>query len=281
MLSGKAKIAGVIGNPVAHSLSPLLHGYWLEKYGIDGAYIPLKIAPDDLRETIKSLPKMGFRGVNITVPHKEIALLLADEVDDTAQRIGAANTLYFNHQRGTVFASNTDAYGFMENIRTHIPQWSGKNKKAVVIGAGGASRAVCVALMDAGIAEIVLVNRTQDRAENVAKNLGKPIRVEAWERRSDVLEGASILVNASTLGMQGYPLLDIALERLPAEAVVTDIVYAPLMTDLLEVAQERGNPVIDGLGMLLHQARPGFRGWFDVEPEVDNTLREHILKAIG
>jgi shikimate dehydrogenase len=276
-LSGKARLAGVMGWPVEHSLSPRLHGYWLEQHGIDGAYVPLAVAPADLPTALTALPALGFRGVNLTLPHKEQALDLCQEVDDLARRIGAANTIVVRD--GRLFGSNSDAFGFLANLKEGAPDWRAEAAPAVVLGAGGASRAVVAALADAGVPEVRLVNRTRERAEALATALGGALSVYDWDRREAALAEAGLLVNTTTLGMAGQPPLDLDLGALPVEAVVTDIVYAPLMTPLLQAARTRGNPLVDGLGMLLHQARPGFEAWFGVRPEVTPGLRDFVLSA--
>ncbi len=276
-LSGKARLAGVMGWPVEHSLSPRLHGYWLEQHGIDGAYVPLAVAPADLPTALTALPALGFRGVNLTLPHKEQALDLCQEVDDLARRIGAVNTIVVRD--GRLFGSNSDAFGFLENLKDGAPDWRAEAAPAVVLGAGGASRAVVAALADAGAPEVRLVNRTRERAEALATALGGALSVYDWDRREAALAEAGLLVNTTTLGMAGQPPLDLDLGALPAEAVVTDIVYTPLMTPLLQAARTRGNPLVDGLGMLLHQARPGFEAWFGVRPEVTPGLRDFVLSA--
>jgi len=275
-LTGAARLAGVIGWPVSHSRSPRLHGYWLAEHRIDGAYLPLAVAPEALGAVLKALPRMGFRGVNVTLPHKEAALGAADRASPEARRIGAANTLVFDAE-GRIEARNTDGFGFLESLREGAPGWRAAAGPAVLIGAGGAARALVVALADAGAPEIRLVNRTRDRAERLKAELGGAIRVVDWEERAAALAGAALLVNATTQGMTGEPPLDLPLDRLPASAVVNDIVYAPLETPLLAAARKRGLVAVDGLGMLLHQARPGFAAWFGVEPRVTPALREFVL----
>ena len=274
-LSGKTSLAGVMGWPVEHSLSPRLHGYWLEQYGIDGAYVPLAVAPDALATALEALPALGFRGVNLTLPHKERALELCHEADDLARRIGAVNTVVVRD--GRLVGSNSDAFGFLENLKAGAPDWRAPAAPAVVLGAGGASRAVVAALVDAGVPEVRLVNRTRERAEALAESFGGTLAVYDWNRREAALAEAGLLVNTTTLGMAGQAPLDLDLEALPAEAVVTDIVYRPLITPLLQAARARGNPLVDGLGMLLHQARPGFEAWFGVRPEVTPELRDFVL----
>lgn len=275
-LSGKARLAGVIGWPVGHSRSPRLHGYWLHHLGIDGAYVPLAVRPEDFEQVLRALPRMGFRGANVTVPHKEQALALVDHVEPLARRIGAVNTLVVRDD-GSIEGRNTDAFGFLENLRHGAPHWRPEAGPAVVLGAGGAARAVCAALVDAGVPDIRLVNRSAARAEQVAADMGGHITVLGWDRAAASLEGANVLINTTTLGMTGQPPLDIDLAALPQHAVVNDIVYAPLMTDLLVAAAARGNRAVDGLGMLLWQAAPGFEAWFGVRPEVTPALRHFVL----
>ena len=274
-MSGKARLAGVVGWPVGHSRSPRLHGFWLERLGIDGAYVPLAVRPEDFPDVLRALPMMGFRGANLTVPHKEMAIGLVDVVEPLAWRIGAVNTLVIGED-GTIEGRNTDAFGFLENLRRGAPGWVAGSGPAVVVGAGGAARAVCVALQDAGVVELRVVNRTEGRAEALVAELNYG-RVVPWARRAEALEGAALLVNTTTLGMTGQPPLDLDLGGLPKTAVVNDIVYAPLETALLAEARARGNGVVDGLGMLLWQAVPGFEAWFGVRPEVTAELREHVL----
>lgn len=275
ILSGKARIAGVMGWPIEHSRSPRLHGYWLQEHCIDGAYIPLPVSPERFTDVLKTIAAAGFRGVNVTLPHKEAAFAASDTLDADAQRMGAVNTIRFGDD-GAIHGSNTDAFGFIENIRQYA-DWSGGG--AVVLGAGGAARAVCVALIDAGATEIRLTNRTRLRADRLAADLDGPITVCPWENRHDAQTGASLLVNTTSLGMTGQPPLDLDLVSLPQAAVVNDIVYAPLETPLLAAARARGNRVVDGLGMLLHQARPGFEAWFGVAPEVTGALRRFVLES--
>jgi len=280
-LTGKAAIAGVIGWPVGHSRSPALHGYWLEHYGIDGAYVPLAIRPEDFMTTVPALAKAGLRGTNVTLPNKEAAFALSDRIDDDARRIGAVNTLVFTPTG--IAGSNTDAYGFIANLRQECPEPFWHQGKAVVLGAGGAARAVVVALADAGTPEIVIINRNLERAEALVADLA-PVcaaRLSAlgWEQVTEPLIDASLLVNTTSLGMTGEPPLDLALDRLPTAALVTDIVYVPLETGLLAAARARGNLVVDGLGMLLHQAVPGFEAWFGIRPQVTADLRAAVLGA--
>ena len=267
------RIAGVIGDPVAHSRSPRLFRHWLQRYGLEGHYVPLHIKPDDFAEALRILPRMGFVGVNVTIPHKHDALGLADTVTKLADRIGAANTLTFT--KSGIEADNTDAYGFAQNIRDAHPDWA--PRVVSLVGAGGASRAVIAALQDAGAEEIRLTNRTEARADELAGELGDRITVVPWAERAGMLAGCDTLINGTAMGMSGNPPLDLALDDLPGTALVTDLVYTPLETPLLAAARARGNPVVDGLGMLLHQAVPGFERWFGHRPLVDEALRKAVL----
>lgn len=286
-IGGGATVAGIIGWPVGHSRSPRLHGYWLERYGIDGAYVPLAVAPDNLAAVLRALPLMGIAGVNVTVPHKQAALAAVDRADATAARIGAVNTITVATD-GTLEGSNTDGFGFLENLRAGAAgNLDLARGPALVLGAGGAARAVVAALADAGAPEIRIANRGAERAERLAAEMspaerGEPIcRAVPWSERAAACDGAALLVNTTSLGMQGQPPLEIALDALPLDAVVNDIVYAPLETPLLAAARARGNPALDGLGMLLHQGRPGFEAWFGIDPEVTPALRAHVAGDLG
>jgi shikimate dehydrogenase len=277
-LSGKARLAGVIGWPVAHSRSPRLHGFWLERYGIDGAYLPFAVRPEGLAAALGSLPPLGLRGVNVTLPHKEAALGLCARVSEAARRIGAVNTIVVGED-GALEGSNTDGFGFLEHLKASQPSFRPDIGPAVLLGAGGAARAIAVALLDAGVPELRLTNRTGARGAALALELGPRVRPVDWADREAALAGAALLVNSTTLGMSGQASLDLDLSRLPGQAVVYDIVYVPLETPLLAAARARGNAIVDGLGMLLHQARPGFAAWFGREPEVDAALRDFVLAA--
>lgn len=275
--------AGVIGWPVAHSRSPKLHGYWLKQYGLQGRYDRLPVPPEGLAEFIAALRAgwaEGFRGVNVTIPHKEAVMPFLDEIDPGARRIGAVNTITLRPD-GSLHGRNTDAFGFIENLKSGAPGWKPRAAPAVVLGAGGSARAICIALLDEGVPGITLVNRSVDRAEALADSLsqlgGGPVSVANWAAAPLALEGAGLLVNTTSLGMAGQPALDLDLAPLPATAVVNDIVYVPLETGLLAQARERGHVTVDGLGMLLHQGRPGFESWFGVAPEVTPGLREAVL----
>jgi len=270
--------ACVIGWPIAHSLSPALHGYWLKAHGIEGEYTRLAVAPTDLPAALTRLKAEGWRGCNLTIPHKEAALAQLDRVDAAAHRIGAVNTIAV--ENGKLAGFNTDGFGFLENLRAAVPDFDVKTGPAVVLGAGGAARAIVDALGAAGAPKIRLANRSLDRARALARSLGGAIEPVAWDRRAAALDGAALLVNATSLGMDKNPPLELDLARLPKTALVNDIVYAPLETALLKAAKTRGNQTVDGLGMLLHQGRPGFQLWFGVLPAVTPALRAAVLAAM-
>ncbi len=281
-ITGRTRLAGIIGWPVAHSRSPLLHGYWLDETGIDGVYVPLPVRPEQIDEALRALPILGFRGCNLTIPHKQTALSVVDRVDSVARRIGAANTIIVAAD-GTLEARNTDAFGFQENLREAVPGWQPASGPAVVLGAGGSARAVVAALTDAGVGEIRIVNRTLSRAEAVARDLSTPttrITVHSWDEASRVQRNAGLLVNTTSLGMTGEPPLIPDL-LLPPSAPVVDIVYVPLETGLLAAARRRGHPVVDGLGMLLHQGRPGFEAWFGTAVRVTPEQRAAIVATLA
>jgi shikimate dehydrogenase len=273
----KIPLAGVIGSPVAHSRSPALHGHWLKTFGIAGHYIPMDVAPENLADVLRMLPNAGFVGVNVTVPHKVAALEIADLVTDRATLIGAANTLIFRAD-GKIHADNTDGYGFIENLRQNAPGWNPAVGPAAVLGAGGAARAVIASLLDAGVPEIMISNRTRIRAEGLQHDFGNRLRVVDWVQAGNMLEDATTVVNTTSLGMVGKPELRVPLDGLQPGALVTDLVYAPLQTRLLRVAQQMGCVTVDGLGMLLHQAVPGFERWFGQRPVVDAETRAAVLK---
>lgn len=280
VLSGKARLAGIIGWPVAHSLSPRLHGYWLRQYRIDGAYVPLAVRPEAVVDAIAALPKLGFVGANVTVPHKEAALKVVARTSPEVRRIGAVNTLVVGGD-GQIEGRNTDGFGFLESLKAAIPGWRGEGCRAVVLGAGGAARAIVDALLQAQVAEVRLLNRTQERARSLAMDFDDRPRVLSWADWNAALEDVDLLVNTTTLGMAGQPPLSLTLSSLPAAAIVFDIVYVPLVTPLLAAAAERGNRTVDGLGMLLHQARASFAAWFGIEPEVTAALRAFVLEGLA
>lgn len=279
-ITGNAILAGVMGWPINHSQSPRLHGYWIDLHKIDGTYIPLAVKPGEFEVAFQTLPKLGFKGVNITIPHKESALKLVHSIDPVAARIGAVNTVVFSDD-GQAHGFNTDAFGFMENLMQGYPVFDPKTGPSVVLGAGGAARAAVCALIDAGAPEIRLINRTPKRAEDLAADIPGNITVHEFTNSQTALKDCNLLVNTTSLGMQGKPPLDIDLSALPDHALVNDIVYAPLQTDLLRRAKTRGNPVVDGLGMLLQQARSGFEKWFGLLPEVTEDLRSHVIQGMS
>ena len=268
--------AVVLGNPIEHSLSPKLHNYWLQRYGLQGSYTAQKVVEDALKESVLDLVKQGFAGANVTIPHKVSVLQLAHQVTDRATLIGAANTLIFKKDGG-IFADNTDGYGFMSNLQQNAPHWDPKSGPAALFGAGGAARAIIVALADAGVPEIRLANRTRVKAEALREEFGARIRVVDWVQADQMLDGAATVVNTTSLGMSGAQEFKVSLELLDPQAVVTDIVYNPLITPFLKAAEERGCAVVDGLGMLLHQGVPGFERWFGIRPEVDDETRRAVL----
>ncbi|HBM90256.1 MAG TPA: shikimate dehydrogenase [Rhodospirillaceae bacterium] len=273
-------LTGVMGWPIAHSKSPYLHGHWLAQNKINGAYLPLAVDPDKIEQALRALPVLGFKGCNLTLPHKEKALPFLDKTDDLVRRVGATNTI-FVHDNGMLEGRNTDVYGFSENLKQAGFVLDRKNPIATVLGAGGASRAIIVALQDMGFQEIRLVNRNLDRAQKIAQSLAAQNRFEvlSWQETERALKGSALLINATSLGMAGQPDLDIDLTPLLENAWVTDAVYAPLETTLLKKAKERKLQTVDGLGMLLHQAAPAFEAWFGCLPKVTPDLRDYVLST--
>lgn len=274
----KIPLAGVIGHPIGHSRSPMLHGHWLRRYGISGHYIPMAVEPTDLAAVLAALPKAGFVGCNVTIPHKEAALTLAQHVSDRAALIGAANTLTFRDD-GSIYADNTDGYGFMANLHQYAPDWDPRSAPAAVLGAGGAARAIVSALLDAGVPEIRIANRTRSRADQLRAHFGARLTVYDWARAGTMFAGAGLAVNTTSLGMTGKTGLHIPMDDLGAQTLVTDLVYTPLRTGFLEQAAARGCHTVDGLGMLLHQAAPGFERWFGTRPVIDDDLRDAVLNV--
>lgn len=265
---------GVIGHPVAHSKSPVIHGYWLKKYGLAGSYEAIDVRPESLERDVRELVEAGFRGFNLTVPHKALIIPFCDQIDEGARAIGAVNTVVV--EAGRLIGRNTDAYGFIQNLRESAPDFALKDKVALVIGAGGAAKAVVHGLVEEGVGEVVIVNRTFETA-SVLAGAYPNVRALDWEARESVLADVDLVVNTSVLGMAGKPALALDLKDLNPEALVCDIVYAPLQTYLLRCAAARGNPVVSGIGMLLHQARPAFEAWYGVMPEVDQGLQDLVL----
>lgn len=270
----------VIGWPVEHSRSPAIHRYWLELYGIDGAYEKEAVRPEEFASFLGSLSDRGYAGANVTLPHKTEALRLATKADESARAIGAANTLWLDGT-GRLNASNTDAYGFMTNLNQEAPHWNKGRAPVMVLGAGGAARAILYGLIAQGASRILLANRTRDRAEVLAGTFGPAVSVVDWDARNQALAGCGLLVNATSLGMSGKGPLDIEVEALPEDAVVADIVYSPLETPLLATARARRRQAVDGLGMLLYQAVPGFERWFGVRPQVTKELKAHVAATLG
>jgi shikimate dehydrogenase len=274
----KIPLAGVIGHPIAHSRSPALHGFWLRRYGVKGHYIPMDVAPADLETTLRHLPKIGFVGLNVTLPHKEAILKIADVISDRAALIGAANTLIFRKD-GKIHADNTDGAGFVANLRQNAPHWVPAAGPAAVFGAGGAARAVVAALIEVGVPEIRISNRSRPRAEALRADFGAKLVVYDWVQAANMLEGAATVINTTSLGMAGKPEFRVPLDALEPGAVVNDLVYNPLKTTFLAEAEQRGATIVDGLGMLLHQAAPGFERWFGPTPAVDEATRQAVLSA--
>ena len=271
-----APVVAVLGYPIHHSKSPKMHGYWLNQAGVSGYYVPLEIHPDNFENALKNMPKLGFRGANVTIPHKERALQIADFVSERAQRIGAANTLYFDAD-GKIHADNTDGYGFITNLKKGAPEWNAKSGTALVLGAGGAARAILDALITEETPIIYLTNRTKERALDLASEFGNGIEVLDWDKKNSVLAEVKTLINTTSLGMNGEGDLGLDFSQLTSAMTVTDIVYTPLETDLLKHAKQRGCTCVDGLGMLIYQGVPGFSNWFGENPKVTDELRELLL----
>ncbi|XXK31265.1 shikimate dehydrogenase [Rhodobacteraceae bacterium nBUS_24] len=272
----RVPLVAVLGTPVAHSKSPLLHGFWLKKFGITGHYIPVDVKSIDLETVLHNMPKMGFVGANVTLPHKEKILSIADQISDRAALIGAANTLVFQPD-GKIYADNTDGYGFIENIRQQAPNWQAKDGPALVLGAGGAARAVVSALIEAGAPEVCISNRTRSRSDQIKSDFGGRVSVVEWVKAPTEIEHAHTLVNTTSLGMTGKPALNLSLDGLKPETLVTDIVYTPIDTEFIKSARSKGCIAVDGLGMLIHQAIPGFERWFGQKPVVDQEIRDILL----
>jgi shikimate dehydrogenase len=269
-------LAGVMGWPVMHSRSPKLHNYWFEKYRLAGTYVPLAIRPEALKPALRALPALTFSGCNLTIPHKQAAMTIVDEVDEVARKIGAISCVVVRRD-GSLFGTNNDCYGFIQNLSQEFPDWRADAGPAVVIGAGGGARAVVYGLAERGAREIRLVNRTFDHAQKLAAEIGGPITVLPWQERHMALAGAALVVNTTSQGMIGNPALDLNLAKLPKHSLVADIVYIPRETPLLAAARARSHRTINGLGMLLHQGRPAWKAWFGIEPEVTPEL--HALLA--
>ena len=272
-------LAGVMGWPVMHSRSPLLHNYWFKRHGLAGTYVPLAIRPEGLAAALHALQPLGFAGVNLTIPHKQHAMTLVGEVDPVAIRIGAISCVVVRSD-GSLVGSNNDCYGFIHNLKQSAPTWRANVGPIVVLGAGGGARAVCYGLLQEGAKKIRLVNRTLARANGIAAEFGSAIEVLRWEDRHEALEGVAMAVNATSQGMSGQSALDIRLDKLPKTALAADIIYVPLETPFLAAARKRGNPTLNGLGMLLHQGRPAWKAWFGIEPEVTEELRGLMERSL-
>jgi shikimate dehydrogenase len=271
--------ACVIGWPIAHSRSPMIHGYWLRKYGIAGSYTREPVRPEEVVAFLRGLSERGLAGCNVTIPHKEAAFAVAAERSAAARAVGAANTLWL--EGGRLAADNTDSLGFLNHLRASVAGFDARGCAVAVLGAGGSSRAIVHAVLEAGAAEVRVFNRTRERADAVARHFGDRVKPHDWGDRVDRSREVRLLVNATSLGMKGAPALDMALAHLGDDCVVYDLVYVPLETQLLAAARARGLAAVDGLGMLLHQATPGFQKWFGVAPEVTDELRALVAADIG
>jgi shikimate dehydrogenase len=273
-------MAGVMGWPVMHSRSPLMHNYWMEQQGLAGTYVFFAIKPGELAPALRALHPLGFSGCNLTIPHKLDAMAIVDEVDDVAKKIGAISCVVVRDD-GSLFGTNNDWLGFIGNMKQQRPGWRADAGPVAVIGAGGGGRAVCHALVQQGATEIRLVNRTRQKAEAIAAEFGGPIQVLPWEDRHDSLDGVAMAVNVTSQGMVGEPALDLRLDKLAVSTLVAEIIYTPLETPFLAAARERGNRTVNGLGMLLHQGPPAWKMWFDIEPAVTGELRERMEQSIA
>ncbi len=279
-MAGEFLLAGVMGWPISQSRSPVMHNYWIEKYKINGRYVPLAVQPERLPDAIRGLPALGFRGCNLTMPHKQFAMTMVDTLTDTAKRIGAVNCIVVEPD-GRMWGTNNDGNGYVLSVQEVAPQWKPSDGPIAILGAGGAARAIIVALIERGATEIRLINRTFDKAAQLAKEFGAAIKPIAWEKRSDAINDVALLTNATNQGMIGKPALEISLDRLSKQTLVSDLIYVPPETPFLAAAKARGNVTINGLGMLLHQARPAFEAWFGVLPEITPELRATIMATFN
>ena len=279
MISSNFRLAGVMGWPVAHSRSPKLHNYWIQKYGLNGSYVLLAVQPDNLQTAVAGLPALGFAGCNITIPHKVTAMELVHEVDANAKRMGAINTIVVQ-QDGSLKGFNNDGFGYIQSLLDAQPDWRADTGPITVLGAGGAARAVVLSLAERGAKEIRLLNRSDAKAQELANAFGAPVKAMPWSQRHEALAGIALLVNTTNQGMHGNPALDLDLTQLPTTALVSDIIYVPLETPLLAAARARGNRTVNGLGMLLNQARPAFHAWFGVMPEITPELRQAVEASL-
>jgi shikimate dehydrogenase len=271
----KYLMAGVMGHPVMHSRSPLLHNYWLKQHGFLGHYMPLAIAADGIEKALRALPALGFAGCNLTMPHKEKAIPVMDRISPMVRKVGAMNCVVVGAD-GALEGNNFEAFGYAESLAQEIPDWQADRGPIVVLGAGGGARAVVAGLMERGAKEIRVFNRSRERAEHLASDLGAPVVALPWSMREEALRDAVLVVNATSQGMKGHPPLDIRLDGLPVTAAASDLIYMPGETPFLAQARARGNHTVNGLGMLLNQARPAFEAWFGVMPDVTPELRASI-----
>ena len=275
MSQKKFILAGVMGWPVAHTRSPAIHNHWIAAHGLLGAYVQLPVQPERLEAAIRGLPALGFAGCNVTVPHKVNAIAYMDELHPSARRIAALNTIVVRPD-GSLLGMNNDGVGYIQSLRDADPHWRGDAGPALVLGAGGAARAIVVGLLDEGVPEVRITNRTLERAQALAADFGERVKVIPWDSRNEAMQGVALLVNTTTQGMHGQPELDVVLDHLPAQAMVSDAIYIPLETPLLAKARQRGHRTVNGLGMLLNQARPAFNAWFGVMPEITPALRAAV-----
>ncbi len=278
MADQKFVLAGVMGWPVAHSRSPVIHNHWMAQYGLRGAYVLLPVQPENFEAAIRGLPALGFAGCNVTIPHKVNAMKMMDFVDPVAKAMGAINTIVVQPD-GSLHGYNNDGFGYIQSLRDAQPDWRGDAGPALVLGAGGAARAIVLSLLNEGAPEVRLVNRTREKTQALADEFGPRVKVLDWAERNDAMAGVALLVNTTNQGMHGQPELAVSLAALPEQALVSDAIYIPLETALLKNARLRGNPVVNGLGMLLNQARPAFKAWFGVMPEITPTLRQVVIET--
>ena len=274
-------LAGVMGWPIAQSRSPILHNYWIDKYKLNGRYVPLAVKPENIADAVRGLPALGFRGCNLTMPHKQVAMTMVDTLTDTAKRIGAVNCIIVGDD-GKMTGTNNDGNGYYLSLLEVAPQWKPDAGPVAILGAGGAARALLVTLIENGAKEIRLINRTFDKAEALAKDINPSIvKAVPWEKRADAIGDVALLTNATNQGMTGKPPLDISLDKLSKQTLVSDLIYVPPETPFLAAAKARGNVTVNGLGMLLHQARPAFKAWFGVMPEITPDLRATIMATFN
>ena len=269
-------LAGVMGWPISQSRSPILHNYWINKYKLNGRYVPLAVRPERLTDAIRGLPALGFRGCNLTMPHKQMAMTMVDSLTDTAKRIGAVNCIVVGDD-GKMSGTNNDGNGYVLSVQEVVPSWKPDIGPIAILGAGGAARAIIVAMLERGAKEIRLINRTYEKAEQLAKDFGAAIKPMRWEKRAGAIADVALLTNATNQGMTGKPPLDISLDKLSKQTIVSDLIYVPPETPFLAAARGRGNVTVNGLGMLLHQARPAFQAWFGAMPEITQDLRDAIM----